>query len=122
MDAVSAEEERNMSVSRKRAARHASAPIPVLCRFWREDGVWNATAQHLPVAVFGQSFEEASKNLADALTTHFQSLDDAGKLDGTIALLEKKAQVRFRPNEFSADTPFVRMLVPRDREAELACA
>ena len=112
-----------MLAKRKRAAhRHSVAtPIPVLSRFWREDGVWNATAQHLPVAAFGDTFEQSYNNLVNALISHFQSLDDAGKLDEAVTMLERKAQARFRVNEFSADTPFVKMLVPREQEEAFDC-
>ncbi len=106
---------------KKRLARHIEQPIPVLCRFWKEDGVWNATAQHLPVAVFGETFEEATSNLANALVSHFQSVEEAGKLNELISFLEKKAQLRFRVNEIVADNPLVKMLVPLDQGAVLDC-
>ena len=34
-----------------------SQEMPVLCKFWQEDGVWNGSAQDLPVAVFGETIE-----------------------------------------------------------------
>lgn len=103
-----------MAARKRRTAQHAHEPVPVLCRFWREDGVWNATAQDLPVAVFGETFDEAQRNLCNALVSHFQSVDEAGKVDQMITFLNRKAQIRFRVNEISADTPYVKMLVPRD--------
>jgi predicted RNase H-like HicB family nuclease len=53
--------------------------ISVLCKFWFEDGVWNGSAHDLPVAVFGQTIDEAKKNLGEALVSHFDALQQIGK-------------------------------------------
>ncbi len=58
------------------------APISILCRFWSEDGVWNGLAKDLPVAAFGQTFEEARRNLSDALLSHLQSASELGGTPG----------------------------------------
>jgi predicted RNase H-like HicB family nuclease len=52
--------------------------LPALCRFWREDGVWNASAVDLPIAVFGDTIEEAQSNMSDALTAHLNALNRLG--------------------------------------------
>jgi predicted RNase H-like HicB family nuclease len=58
--------------------------IPILCRFWEEDGVWNAAAHDLPVAVFGKTLQQAKKHLNDALMAHFEALHELGKAQATI--------------------------------------
>jgi predicted RNase H-like HicB family nuclease len=63
----------------------------VLVKFWPEDGVWNASAMDIPVAVFGETFEEAQHNFEDALTAHFETLADAGQLKSALVSLRKIA-------------------------------
>jgi predicted RNase H-like HicB family nuclease len=50
--------------------------IPVLARLWWEDGVWNGEAIDLPIAVFGDTFEDAVAHLQDAVMSHLESLVD----------------------------------------------
>lgn len=64
--------------------------LNVLCRFWFEDSVWNGVAQDLPVAVFGDTFEQAKANLLDAVICHLQAASEVGKLDQTISALQQK--------------------------------
>lgn len=52
------------------------APMSILCKFWSEDGVWNGVSEDLPVAACGQTFEEARRNLSDALLCHLQSASE----------------------------------------------
>lgn len=61
--------------------------IPVLCRFWPEDDVWNGEAVHLSVAVFGDTFEDAMAHLEDAVISHLQALQEIDKLEETVKTL-----------------------------------
>jgi hypothetical protein len=61
--------------------------IPVLCRLWPEDGIWNGEAVHLAVAVFGDTFEDTQRNLGDAVISHLQALQEIDKLDETVHML-----------------------------------
>lgn len=69
--------------------------IPVLCKLWQEDGVWNGEAAHLAVAVFGESFEDTRHNLRIAIISHLQTLQDVGRLEETIPVLQACAKQRF---------------------------
>lgn len=75
---------------------HKKAPqvtkIPVLCKLWQEDGVWNGAAQDLAVAVFGPTFEEAQKNLSDAILCHLEALQELNQIEQTIAYLQRRAR------------------------------
>lgn len=66
--------------------------IPILCRFWKEDGVWNGEAVHLPVVVFGNTIEEAMSNLNDGLLTHLDAEQSVGTLEKTIEYLRSCAE------------------------------
>lgn len=68
--------------------------IPILCKFWMEDGVWNGEAVHLPVVVFGHTLEEAQKNLYDALLTHLDAEQQIGSIWKTIEYLRICAKER----------------------------
>jgi predicted RNase H-like HicB family nuclease len=68
--------------------------IPVLLRLWQEDGVWNGEAAELPVAVFGDSFEQAAKNLHEAVVSHLEALQEIGKLDETAHVLRVYSRQR----------------------------
>jgi hypothetical protein len=65
-----------------------SKEIPVICKFWQEDGVWNGSAHDLPVAVFGNTLEEAKEHLADAIISHFCALQKIGQLDAVVFELQ----------------------------------
>jgi predicted RNase H-like HicB family nuclease len=52
--------------------------------------VWNGVAEDLPVAAFGQTFEEARRNLSDALLSHLQSACELGKLPEMMSLLQQR--------------------------------
>lgn len=77
--------------------------VPILCRFWCEDEVWNGSAQDLPVSVFGKNFEQAKKHLAEALHSHFEALEEVGLLDQTIQELCRIAHNRTFQIEQMAD-------------------
>jgi len=94
--------------------------IPVLCKFWEEDSVWNGAAEHLAVAAFGDTFEEARNNLASAIIGHIQSVAEAGQLNQIVMLLKKRAEDHMLVEEIVADSVISKMLVPVDRE--MVCA
>jgi predicted RNase H-like HicB family nuclease len=58
--------------------------IPVLCRVWEEQGVFNGIAEDLPVAVFGKTHEEAQSNLRDAIISHLEALGELHKLQRAV--------------------------------------
>ena len=83
--------------------------IPVLCRFWTEDQVWNGEAVDLPVAVFGETFESAQDNLFHAVISHLEALEEIGKLEETARRLRSSAkQRRLTLDEMGSNQPFVR--------------
>jgi len=83
--------------------------IPILCRFSETDGIWNGSAEDLPVAVFGATFEEAQRNLSDAIIAHLQSLQEVGNIEETIERLRQCAKARrFTIEEMVSDQPLVR--------------
>ena len=84
--------------------------IPVLCRFWADDGVWNGEAIDLPVAVFGDTFEDAKKHLMNALISHLEALQEIGKLNETSKKLRACARQRcFSLEEMASNKPLVRL-------------
>ena len=91
--------------------------IPIICKFVMEDGVWNATTEHLPIAAFGDTFEDAQKNLGDAIMSHLDSLARADKADEVVRHLREKAHEYLPIDEITPDSPIVKMLVGvRNRE------
>ncbi|MBZ5629688.1 MAG: type II toxin-antitoxin system HicB family antitoxin [Acidobacteriia bacterium] len=87
----------------------ATVQIPILCRFSREEDVWNGSAEDLPVAVFGKTFEEAQRNLSDAIIAHLESVQEVGDLKATIERLRSSAKDRrFSVEEMTFDQPLVR--------------
>jgi predicted RNase H-like HicB family nuclease len=89
----------------------AVVKIPILCKFWREDDVWNGTAEHLAVAAFGDTFEEAEKNLHEAVVAHIDCWVEAGKAAEIFALLREQAREQLNMEEICPDTPLVKMQV-----------
>jgi predicted RNase H-like HicB family nuclease len=81
-------------------SRNASQPksahvdLPILVRFWYEDDVWNASAFDLPVAVFGNSFDEARSNMEEALDAHFELLVEMNRATITVKKLKRIAEDR----------------------------
>lgn len=71
---------------------HISEIIPVLCKFWQEDGVWNGSGVDIPVAAFGDTIEEAKKNLLDAIICHLEALQEVNQLQQEIKRLQLLAQ------------------------------
>ena len=91
-----------------RNRRRRSAVI--LCRFWTEDGVWNAEALSLPIVVSGDRFEEAQNHLREAIDSHFTVLADDGLLEESLASLPSADQL---PPVSEPDEPaWLRMPIP----------
>lgn len=68
--------------------------VPVLVRFWSEDGVWNASAMDIPVAVFGESFEDARTHFEEALLSHFEILCERNQIESTLKILVRAVKDR----------------------------
>ena len=81
-------------LSKKKASSDVSIEIPVLCKFWREDEVWNGVAEDLPVAVYGATFEQAQQHMQDAILSHLEALQQLNRLRETVSLLRKKSRER----------------------------
>lgn len=94
--------------------QHHSLDVPVLVRFWPEDGVWNASAMDIPVAVFGDTFEEARSHFEEALARHIEILCEMNQMDQTIKILSKAAKDREFYDRIPAQQPFERYLVDRE--------
>lgn len=99
--------------------------IPVLCRFWREDNVWNGSCTDLPVAAFGTTFEEAQEHLGEAIVSHVQALARIGKLAETAERLRARSRDYgfMAVDEVAAYSPLVKFLVSmgaNNRTPELA--
>lgn len=56
----------------------SSGVVPVVVKFWLEDGVWNAVAEDLSVAVYADTLEAARDMLRVALIEHFQLAHEMG--------------------------------------------
>jgi predicted RNase H-like HicB family nuclease len=69
---------------RKKKSSEIVVEVPVLCRIWEEQGVFNGIAEDLPVAVFGKTLEEAQSNLRDAVISHFDALRELHKLQAEV--------------------------------------
>lgn len=83
--------------------------IPILCRFSKEDEIWNGSAEDLPVAVYGETFEEAQRNLSDAIIAHLESVQEVGNIKETIEHLRLCAKERrFSLEQMQFDQPLVR--------------
>jgi predicted RNase H-like HicB family nuclease len=91
--------------------REGQTHVFVLCKFWPEDGVWNGIAEDLPVAVFGETFEEAKRNLADALESHLSSVMDSGEGDRVVKDLQSRARDYLCIDEIPLDSALLKMLV-----------
>ena len=106
-------------MAKRNQAEPDSVAVPVLCRFWFEDGVWNGTAEDTAVAVFGSSFEEAMANMRAALESHIQSIIEAGEIGELVQHLRQRAKEYgfLALEEMSPGSPLVKMSVAiRNRE------
>lgn len=71
--------------------------IPVYCKFWFDDGVWNAIAEGFPGAVFAETLEDADKNLKDAIQGHVETLLEIGEFQSLMVSLSRNSS----PTNFS---------------------
>jgi predicted RNase H-like HicB family nuclease len=85
---------------RKEAAEEKAIEISVFCKIWQEDGVFNAVANDLPIAVFGKTYEEAQKHLGEAIIGHLEALLELHQLDQTIKHLRECAKESMTFEEF----------------------
>lgn len=83
--------------------------IPVFCKIWEEQGVFNGIAEDLPVAVFGKTYEETQSNLADAIISHLEALRELNKLKETVEYLRSQArETCFSPQEIPRSESYYR--------------
>jgi hypothetical protein len=83
------------ALRKTKPAADVSIEIPVLCKFWQEDDVWNGVAEDIPVAVFGANFEQAQSHMRDAILTHLDALQELNHLTETIKMLRKRSRERY---------------------------
>ena len=76
-----------MALLKKKTPPETAVEIPVLCKIWEEDGVFNGIAEDLAVAVFGKTYEEAHKHLGEAIVAHLEALQELHQLESTIKRL-----------------------------------
>jgi predicted RNase H-like HicB family nuclease len=72
-------------------SRAVHVELPILVRLWEEDGVWNVSAFDLPVAVYGNTFDEARTNFEEALDAHFELLVEMRRAKEVVADLRAAA-------------------------------
>jgi predicted RNase H-like HicB family nuclease len=93
----------------KNASASNVLEIPILARLWQEENVWNGEAVDLPIAVFGDTFEETVKNLHDAVISHLEALQEIGKLEDTAHILRACARTRrVSLDEMGSNQPFMK--------------
>ncbi len=98
-----------MALLRKKKPAEIVVEIPVLCRIWEEQGVFNGIAEDLPVAVFGKTHEEAESNLRDAIIAHLEALQELHQLQPVVDQLRSQArETNFSPRELPRDQSFFR--------------
>src|SRR5262249_45942729 len=79
----------------------ARSEVPILVKFWQEDGAWNGSAHDLPVAVYGNSLKETRERLGDAIISHLNALQRLGRIDAVINDLRRLAQERISRQEMA---------------------
>ncbi len=97
----------------KKGIDDTSVAVPILCRFWFEDGVWNGSCEDLAVAAFGASFEQAMSNVRTAIGSHLESIIEAGEAEDVIARLQERAKEYgfLSLDQLSPASPLVKMVV-----------
>ncbi len=80
--------------AKKKSTADFSIEIPVLCKFWQEEDVWNGIAEDVPIAVFGRTFEQAQRHMRDAILAHLDALQQLDRLSETIKLLRRRSRER----------------------------
>ena len=87
--------------------------LPIICRFWQEDGVWNGEAVDIPIATFGDTFEEAMQGLKEGIVSHFNASAQVGSVQELIDTVEQIAVDRglLSYDDIMPSSPLVKMLV-----------
>lgn len=88
-----------------------SGAVPILCKFWSEDGVWNGVAEHIPVAVVGETFEAAKENLRSAIGAHLEAIRESGDLDSNLETLLDDARDFFSVQDIPTGLAYARIEV-----------
>ncbi|MGH9698117.1 MAG: type II toxin-antitoxin system HicB family antitoxin [Candidatus Acidiferrales bacterium] len=102
---------------RKHSTEEQADVVPILCKFWHDEDVWNASAEHLAVAAFGKTFEEAQDNLQGALIAHIECWVEEGKGEELFARLREHARDDLSVNRLPARQPMTTLLIGmRDNE------
>lgn len=96
--------------------------LPILCEFWHEDDVWNGEAKDLPIAVFGDTFEEAQAHMRDAIQGHIESAIELGEFSEVLKSVSKAVSGRrLSIDDFQSSHPVVKMSVEvRDKQVAVA--
>lgn len=68
--------------------------ISILCKMWYEDGVWNAEAVDLPIAVFGETIEDVKNHLYDAIFAHLETAAALGEFNEIIEAYERRKRIK----------------------------
>ena len=89
----------------------ATVSLPIICEFWHEGKVWNGEARDLPIAVFGDTFEDAQAHMRDAVQGFMESSLEGGDMPEVVALLEKAARRSIKPDQLSAKRPVLKISV-----------
>jgi predicted RNase H-like HicB family nuclease len=79
-------------MAQDQSAKGTGISVPVLCKFWSEDGVWNGIAEDLAVAAFGNTFDEAVANTREAIASHLEAVIDSGQGDEVVRHLQARAR------------------------------
>lgn len=99
-----------MSLVSKKGSANVSVEIPVLCKFWQEQDVWNGVTEDLPIVVYGATFEEARQNMSNAIITHLESLQELKCLEKTIEFLrDRSKQWCLSEDDMPLNQPLIRM-------------
>jgi predicted RNase H-like HicB family nuclease len=110
-------------LSRKTKKASEITEVAVFVRFWEEDGIWNASAVDLPVAAFGKNLKEAKNNFGDAIMTHFDTLQELGKLEEVVRQLRRKPEdCKAFAENITSDEFVSKFKAPLRRDHELALA
>lgn len=95
--------------------------IALFARIWEEDGVWNISGIDLPVAVFGDSLEEAKTHFKEAVVAHMDALIELNLIESVLAELHEKHQ-KCRPVDCLPNEQPIIKLTGRMRDQHFALA
>jgi predicted RNase H-like HicB family nuclease len=87
-----------------------SNKLEMLCRVWAEDGVWNASVEGLPIAVAGETFEDALQNLRDAIRSHMESAAELGMMPSVLATLDKEKNRTISARDIPANAAMLKLV------------